>query len=209
VETESNTAEEMAGLDPLASRIADGDPSAPRELVERHHAELYRYALAMLRDVAAAEDAVQEAFERAFVALGGYPEERIRVLAVRAWLYRITLNVVRNAWRNRNRELPVSEIEDRTGGWFRAVSEPASGEEWEAWLDALEALKRLPDRQRVAVVLRYFQDLAYARISEITDGPKARPRRWSAGASDDFGSCWWNLNWVEVVSERQRFAKLK
>src|SRR5919202_5157248 len=115
----------MAGVDSLATRIADGDPSALRELVERHHAELYRYALAMLRDVAAAEDAVQEAFERAFAALGRYPEERIRILAVRAWLYRITLNVVRNAWRDRNRELPVSEMPDRSGGRFRTVAEVA------------------------------------------------------------------------------------
>ncbi len=45
--------------------MADGDPRAPRELVERHQTELYRYAFAMLRDREAAEDAVQDAFERA------------------------------------------------------------------------------------------------------------------------------------------------
>src|ERR687886_1622352 len=110
------TAQEMAGLDPLAVRLADGDPRAPREVIERHHAELYRYASAMLRNASIAEDAVQEAFERAFVALGRYPEERIRVLAIRAWLYRVTLNVVRNAWRDRNRELHLSEMPDGSGG---------------------------------------------------------------------------------------------
>ncbi len=172
METEANTAEEMAGVDPLATRIADGDPSAPRELVERHHAELYRYALAMLRNVAAAEDAVQDAFERAFVALGRYPEERIRVLAIRAWLYRITLNVVRNAWRDRNRELHLSEMPDGSGGRLGMASELAPDGDREAWLDTLAALRRLPNRQRVAVVLRYFQDLPYATISEITGWPE-------------------------------------
>src|ERR687886_2179947 len=107
------TAQEMAGLDPLAVRLADGDPRAPREVIERHHAELYRYASAMLRNASVAEDAVQEAFERAFVALGKYPEERIRVLALRAWLYRITLNVVRNVVRDQSRELPVAETPDK------------------------------------------------------------------------------------------------
>ena len=173
METESNTAEEMAGLDPLASRIADGDPSAPRELVERHHAELYRYALAMLRDVASAEDAVQGAFERAFVALGRYPEGRIKTLALRAWLYRITLNVVRNLVRGRRREVPVGETPDEPDKRFRAAPDLAPGEDREAWLDVLEVLKLLPDRQRVAVVLRYVQDLPYAEISEVTGWPES------------------------------------
>src|ERR671927_605603 len=157
----------MAGVDPLAMRIADGDPSAPRELVERHHAELYRYALAMSRNVAAAEDAVQEAFERAFVALGRYPEERIRVLALRAWLYRITLNVVRNLVRDQSRELPVAEAPDKR---FRTVSD-LGDDDREAWLDVLVTLERLPDRQRVAVILRYIQDLPYSEIANITGTP--------------------------------------
>ncbi len=88
-------------------------PRAPEELVERHHAELYRYARALLRDTPAAEDAVQDAFERAFVALGRYSLERIESLALRPWLYRITLNVVRNAWRDGRREVPVAATPER------------------------------------------------------------------------------------------------
>ncbi|MCA1693659.1 MAG: hypothetical protein LC749_02435, partial [Actinobacteria bacterium] len=60
----------MRSEDPLTRRLAGGDPGAPRELVERYHAELYRYARALLRDGPAADDAVQEAFKRAFAALG-------------------------------------------------------------------------------------------------------------------------------------------
>lgn len=163
----------MAELDPLAVRLADGDPRAPREVVERHHAELYRYASAMLRNASVAEDAVQEAFERAFVALGKYPEERIRVLALRAWLYRITLNVVRNLVRDRRREVPVAEAPDRPDKRFRISSEIAFEEDREAWLDVLKALECLPDRQRVAVALRYVQDLPYAEISEVTGWPES------------------------------------
>jgi RNA polymerase sigma-70 factor (ECF subfamily) len=164
--------QEMAGFDPLAVRLADGDPQAPREVVERHHAELYRYASAMLRNAPIAEDAVQEAFERAFVALGKYPEERIRVLALRAWLYRITLNVVRNLVRDRRREVPITEAPDRPDKRFRVSSEIAFEEDQEAWLDVLKALECLPDRQRVAVTLRYVQDLPYAEISEVTGWPE-------------------------------------
>jgi len=172
METEPETAEKMAGLDPLAVRLADGDPRAPRDVVERYHAELCRYASAMLRDVSVAEDAVQEAFERAFVALGRYPEGRIRTLALRAWLYRITLNVVRNLVRDRRREMPVAEMPDGPDKRLRTASDLGTGGDREAWLDVLEALRRLPDRQRMAVTLRYVQDLPYAEISEITGWPE-------------------------------------
>lgn len=167
METGSKAAKERVGLDPLAARLANGDLRAPRELVERHYAELYRYALAMLRNASVAEDVVQEAFERAFVVLGRYPEERIRALALRAWLYRITLNVARNLVRDQSRELPVAETPDKR---FRTVSD-LGDDDREAWLDVLAALERLPDRQRAAVILRYIQDLPYAEIANITGTP--------------------------------------
>src|ERR687890_1854306 len=128
MKSELESGSEMGSLDPLAWRLADGDPDAPRELVERHHIELYRYARALLRDAPAAEDAVQETFERALVALGKYPEERIETLSLRPWLYRITLNVVRNAWRQRRREVPLAKTRGVTDEHFgAAVSGLASG----------------------------------------------------------------------------------
>ncbi len=161
----------MRGERPLEGRLADGDPEAPGEMVARHHAELCRYARTLLADSSAAEDAVQTAFERAFVALGKYPEERIENLSLRPWLYRITLNVVRNVWRDGRREAPVAETpepDERS----RAVASSASGADREAWIDALEALRRLPERQQVAVTLRYIEDLPYAEISERTGWPE-------------------------------------
>jgi RNA polymerase sigma-70 factor (ECF subfamily) len=168
VEIESRTARGEAAADPLAARLADGDPSAPREVVERHRAELLRYATALLRDAASAEDAVQEAFSRAFEALGRYPEGRIRLLSLRAWLYRITLNVVRNSWRVQRREVPVARVPEGPGGVPSAAPDGP-----EARLDALEALVRLPERQRTAVALRYLSDLPYAEIALATGWPEA------------------------------------
>jgi RNA polymerase sigma-70 factor, ECF subfamily len=164
--------EDMRSSDPLARRLANGDPGAPKEVVERHHAELCRYARSLLRDGSAAEDAVQTAFERAFTALGKYPQERIESLSLRAWLHRITLNVVRNVWRDRRRETPVAETPERTDEHPGAVPGRASGAEKEAWMDALGALDRLSERQRVAVALRYMEDLPYAEIAERTGWPE-------------------------------------
>jgi RNA polymerase sigma-70 factor, ECF subfamily len=171
METELESAEDMRNEDALAKRLADGDPSAPGELVERYHAELYRYAGALLRDTPAAEDAVQTAFERAFVALGRYSEERIEALSLRPWLYRIVLNVVRNVWRNSRHEVSVAETPEPDES-FGPVSGSAPGAGGEAWLDALGALGRLSERQRVAVALRYAEDLTYAEIAETTGWPE-------------------------------------
>jgi RNA polymerase sigma-70 factor (ECF subfamily) len=171
METGPETAKAAVVPDPLAGRLADGDPKAPRELVERHHAEIYRYALAMMRDPAAAEDAVQASFERAFSALGRYPEVRVRNLALRAWLYRITLNVARNVVRDGRREVAVAEVPEGPSARSRTTSGPQE-QRSEAWLDAAAALGRLPERQRVAVALRYLADLPYAEISEVTGWPE-------------------------------------
>lgn len=162
---------EMASADPLVGRLASGNPGAPRELVERHHAELYRYARSLLRDAPAAEDAVQDAFERAFAALGKYPKERIETLSLRPWLYRITLNVVRNAWRKRRCEVPVAEAPEPDES-FGSVSGSVPGADREVWMDALEALGWLSERQRVVVALRYLEDLPYAGIAQVTGWPE-------------------------------------
>jgi RNA polymerase sigma-70 factor (ECF subfamily) len=172
MESEFESVSEMRRADPLAQRLADGDPKAPRELVERHHTELYRYARSLLRDGPTAEDAVQEAFERAFVALGKYPRERIETLSLRPWLYRIALNVVRNVWRDGRREVSVAETPE-PGEYVGVVSGSTSGADDKiAWLDTLEALGQLSERQRVAVALRYIEDLPHAGIAEATGWPE-------------------------------------
>ena len=150
--------------------MADGDPQAPRELVERHQTELYRYAFAVLRDREAAEDAVQAAFERALSALGRYPEERLRGMRLRAWLYRVTLNVVLNALRRNRQETPEDP------GKLSEIAGVVPGERREETMDVLAALRRLPEQQRTAMALRYLQDLPYAEIAAATGWPEATVR---------------------------------
>lgn len=161
METETRSFEEIR-TDLLAERLADGDPLASRDLVRLHYGGLYRYAFAMLREAGAAEDAVHDAFERAFRALGSYPEERLRAMTLRPWLYRITLNVVRNGVRKQQREVPVAEVHTM----------PVTDERRDEALDALDGLASLPERQRTALTLRYLQDLPYKDISAATGWPE-------------------------------------
>src|ERR1700704_822524 len=57
---------------------------------------MYAFALRLLGSRQDAEESTQDAFVRAYKALNGYPQERRRELHLRAWLYQIVLNVVRN-----------------------------------------------------------------------------------------------------------------
>lgn len=169
MEADVEIGREAEERDKLVARLADGDPTAPRDLVQKYYAELYRYAASMLRDRAAAEDAVQAALEKALISLGSYPETRIRTLSLRAWLYRITLNVVRNKVRDARREVLVPEAPESQHGRMQSASNAHHNRE--AWLDTLAALERLPEKQRTAVSLRYLSDLPYAEISEATGWP--------------------------------------
>ena len=78
-------------------------------------------------------------------------------------MYRITLNVARNRLRQR-RDLPVEE--GLAGGGAE------SNGDREGVMDVLVALGRLSERQKVAVTLRYLQDLPYAEICGITGWPE-------------------------------------
>ncbi len=85
--------------DALAARAAEGDKDAFGELYARHHAELYDFAVRMVRDRDAAADVVQSTFTRAWPALraGTKPANP------RAWLFGIARNLSLDELRLRRR----------------------------------------------------------------------------------------------------------
>lgn len=72
----------------LARRVAAGDPAAFEALMRRHNRALFRTARAILRDDAEAEDALQEAYLRAFRTLGTYRGDA----RLSTWLARVVAN---------------------------------------------------------------------------------------------------------------------
>jgi RNA polymerase sigma factor (sigma-70 family) len=71
------------------------------ELALSYQDRLYAFALSLTGSVQDAEDIVQEALLGAYITLVNYPAERTRLLKLRSWLYKLTLNVVRNHLRRR------------------------------------------------------------------------------------------------------------
>ena len=78
--------------------------------------------------------------------------------------------MVHNLVRDERREVAVADVPEGPSARSRTASGPE--EHSEAWLDAAAALGRLPERQRVAVALRYLADLPYAEIAEVTGWPE-------------------------------------
>lgn len=145
----------------LIQRVLDGDVEAYARLVDRHYDRSVRVALRIVGNREDAEEAVQDAFLRAFRALGDY-EERERFSA---WLTRILVNQCRSMLaRTRRREALFVDADDEVV----ARAAHAAREAGSAWPELEGALQRLSAEQREAVVLRYAEDLTYEEMARIT-----------------------------------------
>jgi RNA polymerase sigma factor (sigma-70 family) len=152
----------------LVQRSRAGDQSAFATLVEAHQSAVFGTVLRLVFDREVAAEVSNRAFFKAYEHLASYDESR----PLRAWLLRIAANEALNELRSRRRDAA------HTFGGAEAEAElaqisgaPDPGEiisrrEHHAAIRA--AVSRLPEQQRVAVVLRYFADLAYADIAELT-----------------------------------------
>jgi RNA polymerase sigma-70 factor, ECF subfamily len=138
----------------LAAHVA-GDPEAFTVLVRRHRDRLWAVALRTMRDREEAADALQDALLSAFRNAAGYRGDA----AVTTWLHRVVVNACLDRMRRRavRPSVPLGETDV-----------PAPSDEHEALerrLDVQAALARLPEPQRVAIVLVDLQDLSVAEAA--------------------------------------------
>ena len=156
-------------MDQLETDDADvGAGSASRqvtELYEAHALSLARLALVMLGDAAAAEDVVQDAF------LGLYRRwDRLAdPAAAQSYLRTSVLNGCRTALRRRARHGVLSARADAQAAVLAGPSlesAEATVTRSEEHRAVLAAIRRLPARQREALVLRYYLDLTEDQTAE-------------------------------------------
>lgn len=151
-----------ASDDALLVLYANGDPAAARVLTERLTPRIFGLAHRMLGDAAEAEDVAQEAMLRLWRIA---PDWRQGEAKVSTWLFRVVSNLVTDRLRRR-RGIGLDQVaepeDDRPG-----VEEKMQRDARAAALNA--ALAELPERQRLAVVLRHIEGLANPAIAEVLE----------------------------------------
>jgi len=144
--------------DALAADLDDGFA----KLFDATRDRVYALALSLARNPHDAQDVAQEAYIRAYKALRGFSASRLRALQPRAWLATIALNVWRNRTRSARRD--GGELDERWPADPR--DEPHAGAQRSSDARDLRALlARLPERYRLAVVLRHAYDVPYAEAA--------------------------------------------
>jgi len=155
-----------------AVEAARRDPRAFEALYRKYVAQVYSFALYELRNVQAAEDVTGQVFMHALAGLPAFREQAEPPhSSFRVWLFQIARNTLSNERRRTRRhpEAPIelAEMMPATDDVAREVA--ARDELARAW----EAIDRLPEAGRRAVVLRFVHEMSTREIAEVlgkTDG---------------------------------------
>lgn len=146
----------------LVLRSGGGDTAAFRTLIERHLAPVTSIARRMLRDEAEAEDVAQEAFLR-FWRSGTSLE--IGAAGVKPWLRRVVSNLCIDRVRGRQKLTVVEDLPERA----EAPKQHAALEAKELQTRVDLALKKLPERQRLALTLFHYEGMSQVEVGEAME----------------------------------------
>lgn len=143
----------------LVERVRGGDLDAYAELVARYRPRLGRYAQWLLGNREDAEEALQDAFVRAYRAIDSCADPA----RFGAWLLRILVNRCRTRLSRRDM---VRRDADAELAYDRAAA-PANGDP--GWREEIQrALARLGPEQREAFVLKYVEERSYEEMVTLT-----------------------------------------
>lgn len=179
----------------LVAAANDGHRTALDELLRRHQGRIYTICLRLTGNETDAHDATQEAM---LAVCRGLPRFDQRS-AFSTWVYRVTTNACLDELRRRARRPVAHGSADDVAATSRAHHPAGGGATSAAGDDAVvarltldDALARLPDDFRAALVLRDLCELDYAEIAEVLHIPpgtvRSRIARARAALARDLGN---------------------
>lgn len=162
----------------LRTRLREQDEAACRLFVVTYGAQMLAVAGRILRDADATTEVVQDAFRIAFEGLATLDGSA----SLSRWVHRITLHAALAKWRAGRRRVPVNPalLEGALprfdpSGHFREAPLPWSDlpelavPRGQLHQKVREAIQRLPDNYRVALVLRDIEELPFDEVAELLD----------------------------------------
>jgi RNA polymerase sigma-70 factor, ECF subfamily len=157
----------------LMARIAQGDNDSFEILVNRHQPPVLNLIYRFIGDKTQAKDLGQEVFLRVWQAASSYkPEAKFTT-----WIYRITANLCFNELKSSRRKKLFQFMrpgaDHETGAGEGLPDRSPSAEDLllvkERSLQITEALQTLPENQRMAIILKRYDDLSYEEIARVID----------------------------------------
>jgi RNA polymerase sigma-70 factor (ECF subfamily) len=169
----SAAAAATASDDTLLERVAGGDKDAFTVLYRRYERPVFSVLLRLAGQRALAEEWLQEAFTRVWLAAASHDPARG---AARPWIYAIALNTARTELSRKRSRTPHVSIDDAG----MDLPDASAGEppllarlDGRRQADALaDALRTLPAYLREVVVLRCSRELSFAEIAAVTGAPQ-------------------------------------
>ena len=156
----------------LVARSRGGDVDSFNQLILRWERPIYALAYRVIGREEDARDVCQETFLRAFRALPGFKGQA----KFSSWLYRIALNLCRD-WIRRQRRAPTVQFAEGVDpveltaerGAVESIEELVSRRELSAVVE--EAMARLPEEQRTAIVLKEYHGMTFQEIADLQHCP--------------------------------------
>ena len=158
----------------LVERVQKGDKRAFDMLVIKYQHKIIGLVSSYVHDFQEVQDVTQEAFIKAFRALGGFRGDS----SFYTWLYRIAINTAKNYLVSRGRRPPDTDIDAYDAENHEVAPPLRDNESPESHLyrDEVEAvihraIGALPDELRTALMLREFEGLSYEEIAAVMGCP--------------------------------------
>lgn len=156
----------------LVARSIGGDTDSFNQLILRWERPIYALAYRVIGREEEARDVCQETFLRAFRALPGFKGQA----KFSSWLYRIALNLCRD-WIRRQRRAPLMQMPEGVNpteaaaeaGPVESIEDLVARRQLSAVVE--EAMARLPEEQRTAIILKEYHGMTFQEIADLQGCP--------------------------------------
>lgn len=160
----------------LINRAKDGDIDSFEKLISNHQKRVYNIALKVLGNKEDAYEMVQEAFIKVFRSIKSFKEQS----TFSTWIYRITINVCLDYIRKQKKNTIISYDNsikiDENEVYFQVKDDSQRPdvlyERREMQREINEAIKKLPQDQRIVIVLKDIHGFSYSEIASIVQCPE-------------------------------------